>query len=253
MTDELARAELFFVEFEQTFIHGNVLGADGDKIPEVLFLHGNKPSEEAGDFFLLRQLLLRKFGISSCAFDFIGHGNTGGDWTLTSLSQRTQQAADIVSACFDSQPFTVVAFGTGAYTAIKLTELFSISNLILVMPSVYATEVYGTRFGEEALNETPVTLSQHWDKTDAWSVIEQFRGGVSIVGASEDAAAFSGVISRLYSHSIRASGRQAVEVSSGGISGQLLKSSNEDSSAVIRLAEIIRQAYGCLKPGIPLV
>lgn len=252
MTDELARAELFFVEFGHTYIHGNVLGALNKKTPDILFLHGNTPSEEASDFFLLRQLLLRQSGISSCAFDFVGHGNTGGDWAQSSLSHRTQQAADIVNACFDSQPFTVVAVGMGAYTAIKLSELFPIANLVLVMPSVYATEVYSTCFGEEEAYSA-VNLPMHWERTDAWSVIEKFRGGISIVGASEDTATFSGVISRLYSHSIRASGRQALEVTSGGNAAQLLKPSNEDSSVVVRLAEIIKQSYGCLNPGVSLV
>ncbi len=253
MKDDLAKAELFFVEFEKTYIHGNVIGASAKAAPGILFLHGNMPSEDAGDFFLLQQFLFRKSGISSCAFDFVGHGNTGGDWAKTSLCQRTLQAADIVDACFDSQPFTVVAFGMGAYTAIKLTELFSINNLILVMPNVYAPEVYSTCFGDKETYDETINLPLHWEKTDAWSVMEQFRGGVSIVGASEDAAAFSGVISRLYSHSIRASGRQALEVTSGTDSIQLLKSSNENSSVVVRLAEVIRQAGGCLNPGIPLV
>jgi pimeloyl-ACP methyl ester carboxylesterase len=252
MTENLSRAELFFVEFENAYIHGNAIGASEIRAPDILFLHGNMPSAEASDFFLLRQLLARKSGISSCAFDFIGHGNTGGDWAKSSLSGRTQQAADIVSACFDSQPFTIVAFGTGAYTAIKLTELFSINNLILVTPSVYATEVYSNCFGEEKVYDS-ISLPPDWEKTDAWSVIEQFKGGVSIVGASEDAGAFSGVISRLYSHSIRASGRQALEMVSGGNPSQLLKSSSENSSVVVRLAEIIKQAYGCLNPGISLV
>ena len=252
MTDNLARAELFFVEFESAYLHGNVIGASANSAPDTLFLHGNMPSAEASDFFLLRQLLIRKSGISSCAFDFIGHGNTGGDWAKSSLCDRTLQASDIISACFDCQPFTIVAFGTGAYTAIKLTELFSIDNLILVMPSVYPTEVYSTCFGDEEVYKK-INHPLHWDKTDAWSVIEQYKGGVSIVGASEDAAAFSGVISRLYSHSIRASGRQALEVTSGGNPSQLMKSSTENSSLVVRLAEIIKQTYGCLNPGAPLV
>lgn len=253
MMDELARAERFYVEFEQTYLHGNILGAANKITPDILFLHGNELSEEANDFFLLRQFLLKRAGISSCAFDFVGHGNTGGDWASSSLYHRTCQAGDVAEACFDSKPFMIVAAGAGAYTAIRLTELFPINNLILITPSVHAPENYLTCFGEIGEQSLEGSFLVDWERTDAWSIIEKFRGGVSIIGASETKTTFSAVISRLYSHSVRASGRQAVELMSNGCSSQLIKNSDKEAPIVVRLAEVIRQVSDGLNAGVPPV
>lgn len=124
IVDNLFHPEPFFIEFEQTYLHGDYLSKKdiNDEPPLILLLHGGSPAEDKGDFSLLQQLLLYQYGLSSCSFDFIGHGSTGGELGYSSLQQRTQQASEIIHAYFDSQPLSIVAVGQGAYTALKLSQ-----------------------------------------------------------------------------------------------------------------------------------
>lgn len=206
----LSGMEPFFVEYEDNYIHGNTFGVEAECVPAILFLHGGEKSDDRNVFLLLRQTLLNRYAITSCAFDCIGHGTTGGKQEDSSLSSRTEQAANIVNACFDSQPFTVVACDMGAYTALKLTQLFPIESLVLINPKVYALEVYNDLLGSsgECLSHFP----QHWENTDAWSIIDRFKGRVSIVGTNKDDPWCPGTMSRLYSHSTRAKSRQAFDI-----------------------------------------
>lgn len=237
---KMTKAEPFFVEYEQAYIHGNTLGSEKERTPTILFLHGGKPSDDRNVFLLLRQILLDRYGITSCAFDFVGCGTTGGSLKETSLRSRTEQAANVVNACFDSQPFMVVASGMGAYSALKLVELFPIESLVLVSPKVYAVEVYSASIDDL---EGPLSCSpEHWDKTDAWSIVERFRGCISLVGTNKSGPLCAGTMSRLYSHAMRSKSRQAYEINGTEQEGELLAYCDQTPSELMRLAKIIRSA-----------
>lgn len=134
MIHSWSKPEPFFIEFGGGYLHGDLLSGDTDKLPEILFLHGTE-GESRRDFLLLRQTLLEQYGISSCAFDFMGHGNTSGKPAAGSLQERAAQAGDIIDACFDLQPLSIVAAGTSAEVALLLTESFSIRHLVLLNPN----------------------------------------------------------------------------------------------------------------------
>lgn len=234
------KAEPFFVEYEQSYIHGNSLGTEKGGDPTVLFLHGEKSSDGRHVFLLLRQTLATHYAVTSCAFDFVGHGTTGGSWDESSLSSRTEQAANVVNACFDSQPFTIVATGMGAYIALKLTELFPIENLVLISPKVYAIEMYNARL--ETFEQAASHFPEHWDKTDAWSIIGRFEGSVSIVGTNKSDPLCPGTMSRLYSHAMRSKRRQAFEINGSEQNGELLAYCDQTPLELRRLAKVIKQA-----------
>lgn len=236
----LSSAQPFFVEYERAYIHGNILDAEKGRSPAILFLHGENESEDRNVFLLLRQTLLERYGITSCAFDFVGHGATSGGWGDSSLKSRTEQAATVADACFDSQSFMVVASGMGAYTALKLTQVFAVEGLVLVSPKVYAEEIYNTPL--ELFKDPKSYAPEHWDKTDAWSIIERFKGSVSIVGTNKSDPLCPGTMSRLYSHSTRAMSRQAFDINSTEQRGELLAYSDQTSLELMRLAKVIRRA-----------
>lgn len=203
--------EPFFVKFKKDFIHGNlILDSKSQGTPEVLFIHGCNPVENSNDFLILRQMLAEKYGISSCAFDFIGHGSTGGNWNESTVSQRTEQSIDIINACFDSQPLNIVASGLSAYTAIKLTKLFPVNNLILLAPTLCSYEAYNTRLGKD--QDELIQLSYTWAMTDALSIIQFFEGGLSILGAGSASSTQREVSGQLYANSLRTRERQAVDI-----------------------------------------
>ena len=69
---------------------------------------------------LRKSLFNRK--ISSCAFDFIGHGETAGDITASSLESRVKQALAVVENQKLLQPLSVIASSMSGYVEIKLLD-----------------------------------------------------------------------------------------------------------------------------------
>ena len=94
--------------------------------PEVLCLHG---VEGRSSFLLLRHILSEKFSSSSCAFDFYDESLNA------SRPDYLNQASDIVDACFDSQPFSIVAADRNVGVALQLAKVCRVRQLILLNPS----------------------------------------------------------------------------------------------------------------------
>ena len=106
----------FRVDFGDRTLAGDVISKNSR--PEVLILHGAGNAKRR-DFRLFREQLLIH-GISSAAFDFVGHGDTGGELESSSLLSRTRQACSVVDSLNLQQPFSVIGASMGAYTAVKL-------------------------------------------------------------------------------------------------------------------------------------
>ena len=203
--------EPFFIEFKDDFIHGNIITPQGKlNAPETLFLHGCNPVENSSDFLVLRQILAEKYGINSCAFDFTGHGNTGGNWSDSTIELRTAQSVDIINACFDSQPFNIVASGLGAYTAIKLTQLFNVKNLILLAPALCAYEACNVSLGKNY--DEFAEFAYSWSMTDALSILQFYEGGVSILVSDTRSSLQREVAGQLFSNALRARKRRATDI-----------------------------------------
>lgn len=134
-TEENIKPEPFFIEIDGFYLHGDFLLNHADAFPSILFLHGSVSSGRSG-FLLLRRLLLKKYGISSCAFDFVGHGSTAGEQALVNSCIEAQfaQASAIVDACFDCQPFGIVAADIHTDVALRLMEDYQVRHLLLLNP-----------------------------------------------------------------------------------------------------------------------
>lgn len=161
--------EPFFIEFRDTFLHGDFLPKDLDAPPELLCLQGAE-QEGRKAFLLLRQVLWEKYGISSCAFDFADYGGSGEAALLFKrhLGDYLEQAGDIVDACFDSQPFSIVAVDEGTQVATRLGSLFPVRQLVLLNPSKHGQGAMIIPPCETLVipAETPHTL-EHLNKTPA--------------------------------------------------------------------------------------
>jgi pimeloyl-ACP methyl ester carboxylesterase len=182
----------FFIEFDQTYLHGDMLlDEDTDAAPSILFLHGTEQTDDRIQFFLLRQFLFKQYGLSSCTFDFIGHGRTSGAWQDSNLQQHIRQANDIVDACFDSQHFSIVAVGMSAYTALKLTELAPVRHLVLLAPLV--------------------SCNAH--KSDALAIMGRFQGKLCLM-AAEDQERSPIMIEQLQEFAVGAAQRQVLTIPS---------------------------------------
>jgi pimeloyl-ACP methyl ester carboxylesterase len=127
LLNEISRQRIFQVEAETCTLIGDIISNSAP--PQVLILHG-AGNANRGHFRLFREQLLIH-GMSSAAFDFVGHGDTGGELKSSSLLSRTRQACSVVDSLNIQQPFSVIGASMGAYTAVKLLEYYQIQSLIL--------------------------------------------------------------------------------------------------------------------------
>jgi fermentation-respiration switch protein FrsA (DUF1100 family) len=148
---------------------------------ETMVLHGAGNSSRAR-FSQLRQSL-NDSGIPSVSFDFIGHGETGGNMQGCTLRGRTEQAAAVIRhACVE--PLTLIASSMSAYTAIKLTEIFTVNNLILLVPAVYTPRAYRLPFGPEF--SAAIRHPGSWQDSDAFDIVSGFKGTLLVIAAESD-------------------------------------------------------------------
>lgn len=160
---------------------------------ETIVLHGAGESSRAR-FSRMRESL-NFHGIPSAAFDFIGHGETGGDLIGSSLHERTEQAAAVIRhTCIE--PLTLIAASMSAYTAIRLTEIFAVNNLILLVPAIYTSYAYDLAFGSEF--SAAIRAPNSWRDSDAFSILEGFKGNLLVIAAEHDNVIPTEVVERIH-------------------------------------------------------
>ncbi len=159
----------------------------------TLLLHGAGQSSRSR-FSNLREQLNRG-NIPSAAFDFIGHGDTGGQITDTSLKLRTRQAQAVIGQVC-REPLTLIGASMSAYTAIRLTRKFAVKNLILLVPAVYTLKAYNVNFGPQfsALIRKP----NSWQNSDAFAILKEFTGNLLVIATQHDRVIPKGVIDKLH-------------------------------------------------------
>ena len=190
------------IGFEKHTLIGDVLGPENS--PRVLVLHGAGNSNR-GRFQLLREELFAE-GISSAAFDFVGHGDTGGDLKSSSLSSRTLQACRVVDALNLQQPLSVIGASMSAYTAVKLLDHYDIKSLILLVPAMYTAQAYSIPFNRGFSDI--IRQPQSWVQSDAWRLLADYKGRLLIVAAENDRIIPRDVIDRIYDSAVHAAGRE---------------------------------------------
>jgi pimeloyl-ACP methyl ester carboxylesterase len=197
-----SQQRLIQVDFEGHTLIGDVL-SDG-RTPRLLVLHGAGGSCRQR-FQLLREELFTA-GISSAAFDFVGHGDTGGDLKSSSLLSRSRQACRVVEALNLKQPLALIGASMSAYTAVKLLEHYRIENLILIVPAMYAARAYSIPFNR-GFTEV-IRQPQSWVHSDAWPLLAAFRNRLLIVAAEHDRVIPRDVIDRIYDSAANAAQRE---------------------------------------------
>ena len=199
--DQLFEQRVFKIEFEDHTLVGDVISHD--QAARVLVLHGAGNSHR-GRFQWLREKLLPG-GISSAAFDFVGHGETGGNLKNSSLAGRTRQACRIVEAVNIQQPLSIIAASMSAYTAVKLMEHYEVAKLILLVPAMYNAEAYEVSFNK-GFSEI-IRQPQSWNYSDAWKLLTQYTGRLLIIAGENDTVIPPEVITGIFDSAINAAER----------------------------------------------
>jgi hypothetical protein len=169
----------------KVYFQGHTLVGDivsQNSTADLLILHGGGNANRHR-FESLRTRLF-SMGISSCAFDFIGSGDSHGDMGKTSLESRTQQTCKVIDAVQMRNPFSIIGASMGAHTAIMLLQYYEIENLILFVPAIYASKAYRVPFnsGFSKIIRKP----QSWTDSDAWGLLTDFVGGLFLVTSEND-------------------------------------------------------------------
>ena len=190
----------------------HVLSGDLWSAPCItLVLHGAGTSNR-GRFERLRTRL-HADGIPTCSFDFIGHGETGGDLGSSSLEQRTLQAARVVQACL-KEPLSLIGASMSGYTAVKLTELHEVRNLILIVPAMYTPEAYAVPFNGSF--SQIIRAYRSWERSDAWEILRGFRGKLLVIAAEHDSVIPREVVERAVDSASEAQCRELYMVPGAG-------------------------------------
>ncbi len=198
------KKEVFTIEFKGKKIISDIIS--NNQQAQVLLLHGagntNRTRYES-----LRELLMEN-NISSCAVDLLGHGETGGDIKETSLKERTEEILAVVSNLNIETPLHVFGFSMGGYTAIKLTEILSVELLVLFAPAVYDRKAYDIKFGY-GFSEI-IRADKSWQNTDAWEILNKFKGRVLIFIGDKDDVIPNEVVPKIYDSLVNAKFREVI-------------------------------------------
>jgi uncharacterized protein len=159
----------------------------------AVVLHGAGKSSRTR-FTRLRRALNER-GIPTAAFDYVGHGETGGELIGSSLHDRTEQAAAVIRKAAE-EPLTLIGASMSGHTAIKLTEMFRVNHLILLVPAVYAARAYRIPFGPDF--SAAIRLPGSWKESDAWEILAGFRGNLMLIAAEDDPVIPKEVIQRIF-------------------------------------------------------
>lgn len=199
-------SQRFEVSYNDRILIGDIVPREQQ--PTVLMLHG------AGQSVRTRyrpiQDRLASIGIASAVFDNVGHGETGGKLVSSSLLDRTQQAETVIQQLDIQEPFSLVGGSMGAYTAIKLAEKYQIDKLVLIVPGVYAADAYTLPFGT-AFSER-IRRDESWRETDAWEILQRFKGDLLIVTAQNDEVVPVEIPETLLESAVNAKSRDLYEI-----------------------------------------
>lgn len=222
------------VSFESTVLCGDVLYRDKTLPLTTLFLHGAGQAER-GRFLPLREALLVQYGIPSCAVDFIGQGETGGDLLSSSLKHRSEQAIAVIEQQALTQPLNIIAASMSAYIAVKLTQHYKVNSLTLMVPAIYDVAAYRVPFGEAF--STLLRRSKSWEDSDAWNILNHFLGNITVVSAAFDTVIPAEIIEKLRQCTSRAKQKNYIEIAES--SHQLLTFINQNPKELQKLTDII--------------
>lgn len=200
------KIQKFQVDFGAHRLVGDIIGGRDDI--SILFLHGAGKSIRQR-YESMRMMLYEK-GFSSCAFDFTGHGETGGVLQESSLLERTEQSCRVIEQMKIRKPLIIVANSMSGYTGVKLLEVYDVESLILIVPAAYDRDAYKLRFNA-GFTEC-IRKERSYLDSDAWQILRDFKGRLMIISAENDAVIPDEVIDRYYVSAVNAKDRKLITV-----------------------------------------
>ncbi len=169
----------------------------------TVVLHGAGTSSR--ERFQRLRAALNAHGMPSVGFDFVGHGQTGGSLLGSTLKARTEQAAAVIRHS-GREPLCLVGASMSGHTAIRLTPLFRVESLVLLVPAVYAAKAYRIPFGPEF--SAAIRVPGSWKDSEVFDILSEFRGSLLVIAAEADAIIPPGVAERIVDSALSARNRR---------------------------------------------
>lgn len=173
--------ENFTLEYENVRICGQRWTCKNPK-KKILIMHGAGESNSTG--FQNLQTYLHNQNYETISFDFIGHGNTGGELKNSSLAKRTEQALAIVTKFKLHTDLNIIGFSMGAHNALHIAAHITAARLGLAIPAVYSKKAETLNFGPSF--STCIRRHRSWEDSTCFSIIENFKGKLLIISAEND-------------------------------------------------------------------
>lgn len=193
----------FQIPFQDKRLYAeSTLGANG----HLLMLHGGGKDRTV---FYKYRALLDVLGFGTTIFDFLGHGETGGDMHDSSLLSRTMQAKAVIDY-LEPEVTGCIGVSMGAYNALQLSREVLFRSLILMVPGVYTPTAYNINFGPDFSNI--IRQPRSWAQTDAWRLAAEFSGRLLVIAAENDSVIPADIPERLVSSTVNASARERITI-----------------------------------------
>ena len=170
----------FSLQVDKHVIKGDIMGNVGSC--KVFCLHGAGQSNRRR-YEQIRKRLFEE-GVSSCAFDFPGHGETGGNLKESSLMERSEVAEKVIRRFDSGEPITIIGASMSGYTAVKLLELFRVDQLVLIVPAAYDKEAFELPFNA-GFTEC-IRRKNSYLNSDAWRILQSYKGKFLLITAEKD-------------------------------------------------------------------
>lgn len=196
----------------QVPFHGETLYAESTfgRNGHILMLHGGGKDRTV---FYKYRVLMDELGFGTTVFDFLGHGETGGDIHESSLFSRTMQAKAVIA--FQGLALTgCMGVSMGAYNALQLSKDIRLQSLILMVPGVYSMPAYKVKFGPDF--SAIIRKFRSWEDTDAWDIAAEFTGNLLVIAAGNDTIIPSEIPEKLVSSASLASQKKLLTIPEAG-------------------------------------
>ena len=171
------------LQVDDEIIVGDVLGEQHQL--RALFLHGAGQSDRQRQRLLREDLVHAGFG--SVALDFSGHGESSAN-SPGSLKKRLRQAQGMLAHADAAQTIrAVVGTSMSGEIALRLAcEPGSrIDHVVLIVGAIYDRAAFSIPFGPEF--SAVIRQPQSWRQAETLELIRNYRGGLTLVRALEDA------------------------------------------------------------------
>lgn len=170
----------FNYDYNNIQVKGDIIG--DQETSSIFFLHGAGLSNR-NRFNYIRHRLFQK-GYTSCAFDFPGHGETGGKLSESSLKERYDLAKKIIEKYKSDGPIVIIGASMSGYTASLLSKDFDVQSLVLIVPAAYDKAAFYLPFNKGFSEK--IREENSYMQTDAWSTLKDYKGKVVLVPAEHD-------------------------------------------------------------------